>query len=486
MASFDHHLVRKAGENVWYVRLTIPPYARKAFDGKKVMIRSTKTTDIVTARIVREQILGPWLAKVEAARRGRQPPEGWLDDVAATAQQVRNYTQQQRREAIGEPRKDMSAHFNQELFDSMTNNPELMGAVREWVKQYAGKGVMGKLDQADSLGNIMLALLEQRTIGNLNLSTGETTQLQEVIATPEKHTGTSPITKKLIKEFRTHNEKLERPLSATNNLEQKIEDLSDFLKKQALPLNFDSVSKWLDRPDLKPATRRTYIWAGLQFWKWATKYNEAWRNKYKGQINPFKDHDLPRPSKGEKQNEREPFTIKEVGQLYSAASPEMAIVIKLAAYTGCRVEELFKLRTENIITVDGIAAMAITNSKTEAGIRTIPIHSHILELVETLKEQSKDGWLIPASAGGALKRRSHGFVNRFSKLKTNEGFGAKHTFHSLRRTVVTELLHLDVRGITIASIVGHDTGVVTYKVYSKGASMKQMRDALELLDLKLA
>ncbi|MGV2463302.1 UNVERIFIED_CONTAM: integrase, partial [Pseudomonas aeruginosa] len=69
-------------------------------------------------------------------------------------------------------------------------------------------------------------------------------------------------------------------------------------------------------------------------------------------------------------------------------------------------------------------------------------------------------------------------VKSFGRLKTSLGFGADSVFHSIRKTVITQLLRASIPGIIIAEIVGHETGTVTFDVYSQGASIAQKMDAL--------
>jgi len=51
-------------------------------------------------------------------------------------------------------------------------------------------------------------------------------------------------------------------------------------------------------------------------------------------------------------------------------------------------------------------------------------------------------------------------------------------FHSIRKTAITQLVRADVPGTLVAELVGHETGTVTFDVYSQGASAAQKFDAI--------
>lgn len=65
------------------------------------------------------------------------------------------------------------------------------------------------------------------------------------------------------------------------------------------------------------------------------------------------------------------------------------------------------------------------------------------------------------------------------------GYDKNYVFHSIRKTVITQLQRAGVEGITIASIVGHETGTITFDIYSEGPSIKQKQKALEKLKFNL-
>ena len=56
----------------------------------------------------------------------------------------------------------------------------------------------------------------------------------------------------------------------------------------------------------------------------------------------------------------------------------------VAAHTGCRLSELCDLHLDRV----GLDRLGISKSKTDAGIREIPIHKDIRQIIERLKQTS--------------------------------------------------------------------------------------------------
>lgn len=176
-----------------------------------------------------------------------------------------------------------------------------------------------------------------------------------------------------------------------------------------------------------------------------------------------------------------PFLPAEVVKLWREAiardDQELADLIHLGMYTGARIEELCALKVEHC---DG-DALHIIDAKTQAGIRTVPIHSALKEKVQALKDSSKDGYLLSGLTFNKYGDRSNAVGKRFGRLKQSLGFPASKVFHSLRKTVVTQLENAGVSENLAADIVGHEKPRITYGLYSGGHDLAPMREALEKL-----
>lgn len=176
--------------------------------------------------------------------------------------------------------------------------------------------------------------------------------------------------------------------------------------------------------------------------------------------------------------ERQAFTAKELAKVYQKARDgedvALARLIALGAYTGARIEELCSL------TLDHCArgVFTITDSKTEAGIRQVPIHPALVPVVKALRKESTDGYLIPSTAAGKYGVRSDPLSKRFGRLKESMGFGPGHVFHSIRKTVATLLEQAEVKEGIAADILGHEKKTLSYGLYSSGSSLKQKMEAI--------
>jgi integrase len=122
-------------------------------------------------------------------------------------------------------------------------------------------------------------------------------------------------------------------------------------------------------------------------------------------------------------------------------------------------------------------SIRIGNAKTAAGIREVPMHPVLWPLVTRLMERPSEGFLLPGSAG-SYDKRTNALGTRFGRLKTAMGFSDRHVFHSIRKTVVSQLEQAGVGENVTADIVGHEKPRITYGLYSSGTSLQQKAEAI--------
>ncbi len=243
-------------------------------------------------------------------------------------------------------------------------------------------------------------------------------------------------------------------------------------------LNFLGNSKGKSASSIKRITN-----AGRNFFRYLQKIGEITLDS----PNPFKVPDDFR--KSTKPNSRarfkaEPwvqFKPEQVVFLFRIAMSKedtpLANLIVIAAYTGARIEEICSLQRKHIDLIN--LSISIIGAKTEAGNRTIPIHSAIQPLVEKLLEQSTDDYLISKLTKNKYGDRSNAIGKRFGRLKSAENFGKSHVFHSIRKTFVTMLENAGVSENVTADIVGHEKPRITYGLYSGGTAPSLMRESIE-------
>ncbi|WP_141325550.1 tyrosine-type recombinase/integrase, partial [Acetobacter orleanensis] len=124
--------------------------------------------------------------------------------------------------------------------------------------------------------------------------------------------------------------------------------------------------------------------------------------------------------------------------------------------------------------------------KTEAGIRTVPVHSKLIETgVLALKDSTDSPYLIPGLETSKQGVRGAALGRAFSLLKTRIGLPAEITFHSFRHTVSTQLRNADtnIREVWIDRLLGHEAthksqGTTTYLTGITTANLRQTVEAI--------
>jgi len=174
-----------------------------------------------------------------------------------------------------------------------------------------------------------------------------------------------------------------------------------------------------------------------------------------------------------------PFEPAEVVTLLNASiekeDHQLADLIRLGMYSGARIEELCTLKAADCTE----AVLKITDSKTEAGTREVPVHSKLVDVINRLKEASTDGYLLSGLTLNKYNDRSNAIGKRFGRLKKSLGFPDKKVFHSIRKTLVTLLENAGISENLAADIVGHEKPRITYGLYSGGATLAVKKEALE-------
>jgi integrase len=185
-----------------------------------------------------------------------------------------------------------------------------------------------------------------------------------------------------------------------------------------------------------------------------------------------------------KRNSWVPFSKTEVEGLHALAQSkgdhQLADLIEIAAYTGSRIEEICSLKTDFINLSEMI--FQITDAKTKAGNRIIPLHPNLLRTVTRLIDGTTNSYLFSELTENKYGDRSNAIGKRFGHMKKNQGFSKLFVFHSIRKTFTTELERAGVAENVAADIVGHEKHTQTFGVYSGGTSIEQKRKAIESIN----
>jgi len=349
-----------------------------------------------------------------------------------------------------------------------------------------------EIDDSEFVREIYIAIGEAALFlknKSLLLSQSEAAEAFQIYRNPNSYKPKSPISSASIREFRSYLEHQHDNKKTIDQQVSRIEHLSEYLTKESKELNFDTIHSFLNHISTSSSTKRNYIWAGNVYWKWAVRYSHEFRTQFRESPNPFENHSLPknRESQGESYVAFTPEQVKELYLKAKKKNPALADIIAIGVYSGCRLEEIGRITTNDLI-YDGnrIIGFKIEKAKTEAGERNVPIHNDLSPLITRLAASPQNGNYLFKGGRNKYGNRLDYISKQFGRLKKDEGFGINYAFHSLRATTITELYRADVDNIMIMFLVGHKTGTVTFDKYGKaGPSMAQRLKAINKLKFDL-
>lgn len=170
---------------------------------------------------------------------------------------------------------------------------------------------------------------------------------------------------------------------------------------------------------------------------------------------------------------------------------------RIAAYSGMRLEEICRLRPQDIELVDGIQCFRVQehpesspggywSPKTEAGARLVPIHSSLLahRFMNQVVTKAKDkDFVLDLVPGGPDQKRGYRFSKNFSNRKKAAGVGTKTTFHSFRHTARTQVESADLQERWIDAVFGHEDAKRSEggKTYAKSVDAKRLKEVIEAI-----
>lgn len=169
-----------------------------------------------------------------------------------------------------------------------------------------------------------------------------------------------------------------------------------------------------------------------------------------------------------------PFSRQLINRLWTHYDVPGVDTVLLLLYTGMRVGEMLALQKADVNLRQGY--FRIVKSKTISGIRTIPIHHRILQIIVS-RMKSPGARLIADSTGTPYDYSRYCQLWRSVMCLINAN---GHTTHDCRHTVATLLDNVGANETAKRRILGHADGDVTERVYThKG--LRQLRKCIELL-----
>ena len=185
--------------------------------------------------------------------------------------------------------------------------------------------------------------------------------------------------------------------------------------------------------------------------------------------------------KNEKVIQRKIFTTEEIDILFNNLNSENKFVKKMTygtlilIYTGLRVGELINLKTKDVDLDKNI--ISIIASKTEAGIRKIPISKKIIDLFRANIDYTKE-FFFPNNRGS--KYMYINFKFQFDKMLDLLDLD-KHTIHDTRHTFATLLNNANANSTSIIKLIGHSDFSTTENIYTH-KDIEELRKAVNLLN----
>ena len=317
-------------------------------------------------------------------------------------------------------------------------------------------------------------------IAKLNLAKKEIhAEVFEQIAT-----GKNQYLEDVLKNWKKHEE--DRGLSQ-KNIDQMFSDIEIMTTQfpTAPLITAKSVDLWIrhiaKKGKLSASSVTRIIGSSKNFFKYLQFIKEIPQTEPNPFVVPieFKISNKPNSKSVNKTQSWLPFSPKEIVSLYKIALDEnqkLADLILIAMYTGARIEEICSLLCKDVDLKE--ESITIVDAKTEAGERTIPIHPYIKDRIEKLIEDSTDDYLLSGLTKNKYGDRANSLGQRFGRLKTRQKFSSRYVFHSIRKTFTTMLENAGVGENLAADIVGHEKPRITYGLYSGGASLEVMREAI--------
>lgn len=289
---------------------------------------------------------------------------------------------------------------------------------------------------------------------------------------------------------------------ATEALNNYLKSKDTFdLKKLTLKEIFD---RWwtIHKTKVKEKTEKSYIWCynkyiskldnrvfselkTLEIQEFFNKEIKGWTTQYlaKNILKALYDYSLKYEIvdkdyskfielvKRERVIKRAVFTENEREIIFYSEN-KICKAVTVLIYTGLRIDEFLSLKRENI--ENGF--IFVNASKTDAGIRAIPIHSKIKNIInEFLKD---NGEYLFRWKNNGKKVVYETFRTDFKKVMAE--LGMEHTVHDTRHTFASMLNQVGANDVIISSLAGHEDKEFTKKTYTH-TELEDLENAIKLL-----
>jgi integrase len=248
----------------------------------------------------------------------------------------------------------------------------------------------------------------------------------------------------------------------------------------------DFITKYLMKLGITNKTVNKYLSSYSSYWTWLIRRGYAKENPWTNQGVPKEPR---RNGNGNGAKER-PFTDAEIKALLQVPPDEtLGDLMLIGALSGMRIEEICSLTVKDCR--NGL--FDITEAKTPAGVRKVPIHSALVSVVDRRMVDKADTEFLfhELSASGPDGERSMAVSKRFGRYRQSVGVherpdGKRRSlvnFHSFRRWFITKAEEAGQVPWIVEAVVGHKREGMSLGVYSGGPSVDQRRACVEAVTL---
>ena len=156
------------------------------------------------------------------------------------------------------------------------------------------------------------------------------------------------------------------------------------------------------------------------------------------------------------------FEKAEIDRLWQITDQPYYQIVLMLIYNGCRISEFLDLKKENINLQEQY--FDVVSSKTENGIRRVPIADKVLPYYKAWYEGSDCEYLIHTPDHKHFEYRNY-YDSYWTPLMESLGF--EHKPHDTRHTCISMLVEAHVDQTMIKKIVGHSGAMtLTERVYT--------------------
>lgn len=246
---------------------------------------------------------------------------------------------------------------------------------------------------------------------------------------------------------------------------------------------------------LSAKTINRYAMALSMVWQYAED-----RDGYQG-ANPWTRQSRPTAKRrGSSETSKRGFKPAEIADLLEhGASPVPANDVPstlrwltlIGAYSGMRLNEICELDVDDVKDTGGILFFDLTEAKTEAGVRCVPVHSKILaagfrEYISNVKTGALWPGLKPGGPDGKkswyVSKRFTDYRRALKLVDLDPTTGRDRLdYHSLRRSAVTALKRAGIPEHDVAEVVGHEHPRVTFGVYPDRQQLARLKAIVEAI-----